>query len=70
MKPIWTCFGHWEDDGTLALDDFEPGEVEDEREEDFRYEGGLWAASGPGDTPEEAFAALRKEYEGGDDDDD
>lgn len=47
-----------------------PGEVEDMRVDVGRYEGGLFADSASGTSPEAAWAALRKEYESDGDDED
>lgn len=58
----WTFFGHW-DDGELVIDHAVEGDHEDVREDDGRYEGGLWADTGTGRTIEEAEADARSEYE-------
>lgn len=66
----WTFMGHWNDADELELDYYVPGEVEDMRVDVGRYEGGLFADSASGTSPEAAWAALRKEYESDGDDDD
>lgn len=60
---VWTFFGHWEDD-QIVLEYHVAGEVEDDREDDGYWDQGLWAASGSGDTWEQAWETVRAEYEG------
>lgn len=57
----WTFFGHWEDD-RIVVDCAVPGTVEDVRDDDGRWDQGLWAASASGTTFEQARAAAIAEY--------
>lgn len=54
--------GHWEND-RIVVEYAVPGEVEDEREDTGYWDEGLWAASGSGETLEEAQATAVAEYE-------
>ena len=62
MTNTWTFMGHWEND-RIVVEYAVPGEVEDEREDTGYWDEGLWAASGSGETLEEAQATAVAEYE-------
>jgi hypothetical protein len=54
---------HWNDSDELELEYYVDGEVEDPRIDSGFWEGGLFAESGTGDTPEQAWARIKKQYE-------
>ena len=55
--------GHWNDSDELELEYHVEGVVEDQRIDSGFWEGGLFAESGTGDTPEQVWAAIKKQYE-------
>ena len=59
----WTFMGHWNNSDELELEYYVEGEAEDPRIDNGYWEGGLFAASGSGPTPEQAWAAIKKQYE-------
>lgn len=63
MAQTWTFMGHWNDSDELELEYHVEGVVEDPRIDSGFWEGGLFAASGTGDTPEQVWAAIKEEYE-------
>lgn len=63
MAHTWTFFGHWNDSDELELEYHVEGDVEDQRDDSGFWDGGLFAASGTGDTPDQAWAEIKKEYE-------
>lgn len=62
VEQTWTFFGHWEDD-RIVVEWFEPGTVEDDRDDDGEHEQGLWAADASGPDVETAQATAVAEYE-------
>jgi len=68
-RPVWTFFGHWEND-RIVIDMHLPGVHEDTRVEDYdRWPEGLWCDTGHGDTVEEAEADARNGYYEADEED-
>ena len=63
MAKTWTFMGHWNDSDELELEYHVEGVVEDPRIDSGFSEGGLFAASGTGDTPEQVWAQIKKQYE-------
>lgn len=59
----WTFIGHWDDDGSIVLENSVPGEVADSRIDDGRYQGGLWAAAAAGPSETVAAEIAIAEYE-------
>lgn len=63
MERTWTFFGHWDND-RIVVEWVEEGDgIWDQRDDDGRWEQGLWAASGTGETEAEAEANVKAEYE-------
>ena len=63
MSGTWTFFAHWNDADELVLDYHVPGEVDDHRVDDGRWQGGLFSEVGTGADPESAWKVIRAEYE-------
>jgi hypothetical protein len=57
----WTFVGHWEDDA-IVVEYVLVGVVQDMRVDTGYWGQGLWAASGTGDTIDEAQANAIAEY--------
>jgi hypothetical protein len=61
-EQTWTFVGHWEND-RIVVTKVLPGCVQDDREDDGRWEQGLWAAAGSGPTVDLAQRKVIEEYE-------